>query len=87
MQLAFICAVYPCLILTYMGQAAFLTKNKREIEFTFYKAIPSKHNSLRRTAVKIPASFLSTEKEMMIFVCRTGLLASVYSGYTCIHCW
>lgn len=39
-KLAFICAVYPCLILTYMGQAAFLTKNKREIEFTFYKAIP-----------------------------------------------
>ncbi|MCO5550505.1 hypothetical protein L7F22_003992 [Adiantum nelumboides] len=39
-KLAFICAVYPCLILAYMGQAAFLTKNRQEIEGNFYKAIP-----------------------------------------------
>eukprot|EP00250_Pteridium_aquilinum_P001212 c11418_g1_i1 orf=308-2656(+) len=40
-KLAFICVVYPCLILTYMGQAAFLTKNRHEIEWNFYKAIPN----------------------------------------------
>lgn len=39
-KLAFLCAVYPCLIITYMGQAAFLTRNKQEIEWNFYKAIP-----------------------------------------------
>ncbi|KAH7428907.1 hypothetical protein KP509_09G023100 [Ceratopteris richardii] len=39
-KLAFISAVYPSLILTYMGQAAFLTQNKHVIEWHFYKSIP-----------------------------------------------
>ena len=43
-QLAFTCAVYPCLILAYMGQAAFLSRNNGDIERSFYMSIPS--NSL-----------------------------------------
>ena len=43
-QLAFTCAVYPCLILAYMGQAAFLSRNNAYIERSFYMSIPS--NSL-----------------------------------------
>lgn len=39
-KLAFICAVYPCLILTYMGQAAFLTRNRQVNEWNFYRGIP-----------------------------------------------
>lgn len=39
-KFAFIFVVYPCLILTYMGQAAFLSRNRQEVEWNFYKAIP-----------------------------------------------
>lgn len=39
-KLAFICAVYPCLVLTYMGQAAFLSRNPEDVEWTFYRSIP-----------------------------------------------
>eukprot|EP00249_Psilotum_nudum_P015959 c25596_g1_i1 orf=398-2734(-) len=39
-KIAFVSAVYPCLILAYMGQAAFLSRNKEEIKHSFYKSIP-----------------------------------------------
>ena len=31
-QLAFTCAVYPCLILAYMGQVALLSRNDGDIK-------------------------------------------------------
>ncbi|KAH9329613.1 hypothetical protein KI387_001721 [Taxus chinensis] len=39
-KIAFTGVVYPCLILAYMGEAAFLSKHKNEIQSSFYKAIP-----------------------------------------------
>ncbi|GLJ15961.1 hypothetical protein SUGI_0263960 [Cryptomeria japonica] len=39
-KIAFTGVVYPSLILAYMGEAAFLSKNKNAIESSFYKAIP-----------------------------------------------
>ncbi|AES98708.2 putative potassium transporter [Medicago truncatula] len=39
-KIAFTCLVYPCLILAYMGEAAFLSKHHYDIERSFYKAIP-----------------------------------------------
>ncbi|KAK6916919.1 Potassium transporter [Dillenia turbinata] len=39
-KIAFTLFVYPCLILAYMGEAAYLSKNKNNIEGSFYKAIP-----------------------------------------------
>ncbi|KAK7305425.1 hypothetical protein VNO77_43331 [Canavalia gladiata] len=39
-KIAFMCLVYPCLILAYMGEAAFLSKHHEDIERSFYKAIP-----------------------------------------------
>ncbi|XP_074294370.1 potassium transporter 4-like isoform X1 [Silene latifolia] len=39
-RLAFACVVYPCLVVQYMGQAAFLSKNLNSIEFSFYDSIP-----------------------------------------------
>ncbi|KAH9328377.1 hypothetical protein KI387_000485, partial [Taxus chinensis] len=39
-RIAFAGFVYPCLILSYLGQAAFLSKNLSEITATFYKSIP-----------------------------------------------
>lgn len=39
-QIAFTFLVYPCLILAYMGEAAFLSKHHEDIQRSFYKAIP-----------------------------------------------
>lgn len=40
-QIAFSLMVYPALILTYAGQAAYLIKNPGHISDTFYKSIPN----------------------------------------------
>lgn len=39
-RVAFACVVYPCLVLQYMGQAAFLSKNFSAIPISFYASIP-----------------------------------------------
>ncbi|QCD82258.1 KUP system potassium uptake protein [Vigna unguiculata] len=39
-QIAFTCVVFPCLLLAYMGQAAFLTKNPSSYSSIFYKSVP-----------------------------------------------
>lgn len=40
MQIAFSFLVYPCLVVQYMGQAAFLSKNLASIPDSFYNSIP-----------------------------------------------
>ncbi|KAF8408707.1 hypothetical protein HHK36_004771 [Tetracentron sinense] len=39
-RMAFTGFVYPCLVLAYMGEAAYLSKNKNDLQSSFYKAIP-----------------------------------------------
>ncbi|XP_027090328.2 potassium transporter 1 [Coffea eugenioides] len=39
-KVAFIFLVYPCLILAYLGEAAYLSQHHHDIESSFYKAIP-----------------------------------------------
>ncbi|XP_021909987.1 potassium transporter 1 [Carica papaya] len=39
-KVAFTFLVYPCLVLAYMGEAAFLSKHHEDIQRSFYKAIP-----------------------------------------------
>ncbi|XP_065865539.1 potassium transporter 4 isoform X2 [Euphorbia lathyris] len=39
-RLAFAFVVYPCLVVQYMGQAAFLSKNLNSVENSFYDSIP-----------------------------------------------
>ncbi|WJX87871.1 Putative potassium transporter 12 [Trifolium repens] len=39
-QIAFTCVVFPCLLLAYMGQAAFLMKNPTSYSSVFYKSVP-----------------------------------------------
>ncbi|XP_024985015.1 potassium transporter 4-like isoform X2 [Cynara cardunculus var. scolymus] len=39
-RLAFALVVYPCLVIQYMGQAAYLSKNVTSIPESFYKSIP-----------------------------------------------
>uniref|UniRef100_A0A0E0LPK6 Potassium transporter n=1 Tax=Oryza punctata TaxID=4537 RepID=A0A0E0LPK6_ORYPU len=40
-RLAFVGAIYPCLVLQYMGQAAFLSRNMSAVEDGFYQSVPS----------------------------------------------
>ncbi|XP_062086409.1 potassium transporter 7-like [Humulus lupulus] len=39
-RLAFAFVVYPCLVVQYMGQAAYLSKNPDKIHYSFYNSIP-----------------------------------------------
>ncbi|XP_071691534.1 potassium transporter 4-like [Rutidosis leptorrhynchoides] len=39
-RLAFAAIIYPCLVIQYMGQAAYLSKNISSIPDSFYKSIP-----------------------------------------------
>lgn len=39
-QLAFAFVIYPCLVVQYMGQAAFLSKNLDSVDNGFYDSIP-----------------------------------------------
>ncbi|XP_027920193.1 potassium transporter 3-like [Vigna unguiculata] len=40
LRIAFCCVIYPCLVLQYMGQAAFLSKNLSAVHISFYASIP-----------------------------------------------
>ncbi|KAJ8647587.1 hypothetical protein MRB53_000610 [Persea americana] len=44
-SIAFTFLVYPCLMLAYMGEAAFLSTHHQDIQQSFYKAIPGKFDS------------------------------------------
>ncbi|CAA6654240.1 unnamed protein product [Spirodela intermedia] len=39
-RLAFVGVIYPCLVLQYMGQAAYLSKNFADVPTVFYESIP-----------------------------------------------
>ncbi|XP_020110461.1 potassium transporter 23-like isoform X2 [Ananas comosus] len=39
-QIAFTCVVFPCLLLAYMGQAAYLKKHPLSVERVFYDSVP-----------------------------------------------
>ncbi|GFQ00875.1 putative potassium transporter 12 [Phtheirospermum japonicum] len=41
-QLAFTVVVFPCLLLAYSGQAAYLMKNSEHVQDAFYRSIPDK---------------------------------------------
>ncbi|XP_043813181.1 probable potassium transporter 13 isoform X3 [Manihot esculenta] len=40
LRIAFTVIVYPCLVLAYMGEAAYLSKHKDDLQSSFYKAVP-----------------------------------------------
>ncbi|KAM7258152.1 hypothetical protein ACFE04_013893 [Oxalis oulophora] len=39
-RVAFTCVVYPCLVLQYMGQAAYFSKNFSDLSLGFYASVP-----------------------------------------------
>lgn len=40
-RVAFMCVVYPCLVLAYIGHAAYLSRNVSDVETNFYQSVPS----------------------------------------------
>lgn len=44
LQMTFTAVVYPCLVIAYMGEAAYLTEHIEDLEKSFYKSIPGIKN-------------------------------------------
>ncbi|KAG5546864.1 hypothetical protein RHGRI_018886 [Rhododendron griersonianum] len=42
LRIAFMLVVYPCLVLAYMGEAAYLSQNKIDLQSSFFNAIPER---------------------------------------------
>eukprot|EP01018_Ginkgo_biloba_P007218 Gb_22726 [translate_table: standard] len=59
-QIAFTCVVFPCLLLAYMGQAAYLMKNPTKVDRAFYSSIPGK---LLQFSTLMEQVLLSSEDE------------------------
>ncbi|KAG6524795.1 probable potassium transporter 13 isoform X1 [Zingiber officinale] len=41
-RIAFTAVVYPCLVLAYMGEAAYLSKHRDDLQQSFFKALPDR---------------------------------------------
>ncbi|KAK2988779.1 hypothetical protein RJ640_025938 [Escallonia rubra] len=77
-KVAFTFLVYPCLILAYLGEAAFLSRHHEDIQRSFYKAIPGKtcvlaslhcgHFCIRGLAVTIV---------MFVTTCLTAMVMTI----------
>ncbi|XP_058219240.1 probable potassium transporter 13 [Rhododendron vialii] len=42
LRIAFMLVVYPCLVLAYMGEAAYLSQNRIDLQSSFFNAIPER---------------------------------------------
>lgn len=73
-QMAFTCVVFPCLLLAYMGQAAYLTKHPDASARIFYDSVPGTNQYIP----KVPASIILYLEIVEIFdKCREFVLAGV----------
>ncbi|RZC73021.1 hypothetical protein C5167_048504 [Papaver somniferum] len=63
-RLAFAFVVYPCLVVQYMGQAAFLSKNLSSIPTSFYDSVPIK---LSCTWMCVPFPLVSLDITQTLF--------------------
>lgn len=73
--MAFTFLVYPCLILAYMGVAAFPSKHHEDIDRSFYKAIPGKIIFKHQINDII---IFSSRVDVVNLSCRSCVLASVH---------
>ncbi|KAK3015082.1 hypothetical protein RJ639_007469 [Escallonia herrerae] len=82
-QLAFTVVVFPCLLLAYSGQAAYLVKNKEHVIDAFYRSIPVFLN-VNKVQISEVKAFLGSEADSIywpVFVVAT-LAAIVASQAT-----
>nr|GEU64864.1 potassium transporter [Tanacetum cinerariifolium] len=74
-QLAFTSVVFPCLLLAYCGQAAYLMKNKEQVYDAFYHSIPER--------VYWPMFIVATLAAIVANICSRYQLGSYDSLYSC----
>ncbi|XP_058112287.1 putative potassium transporter 12 isoform X2 [Magnolia sinica] len=70
-QIAFTCVVFPCLLLQYMGQAAFLMKNPDKAERVFYDSLPG----IAEVGVMLVSTTLVTL--VMLLIWQTNLFLAL----------
>ena len=68
-QIAFTVVVFPCLLLAYSGQAAYLVQNKEHVVDAFYRSIPGKNSF----TVEFPRLLL-----LLLFFCDSFSSVSWY---------
>ncbi|XVE79829.1 hypothetical protein DITRI_Ditri14bG0087900 [Diplodiscus trichospermus] len=78
-RVAFTFLVYPCLILAYMGEAAFLSKHHEDIQRSFYKAIPE--------AVFWPVFIVATFAAVVGSQAVISATFSIISQCCALHCF
>ncbi|CAJ2644782.1 unnamed protein product [Trifolium pratense] len=68
-QTAFTCIVFPCLLLAYMGQDAYLLKNPTSYSNIFYDSVPGIITGFgRHLPVTISLSCSTRESELLVLV-------------------
>lgn len=77
-QLTFVCLVLPCLLLGYLGQAAFLMENLSKNEQVFFLSIPSQ--------VFWPVVFIATLAALIASRTMTTAIFSIIKQATALGC-
>ncbi|KAM3365841.1 hypothetical protein ACQJBY_015456 [Aegilops geniculata] len=78
-QLTFVCLVLPCLLLGYLGQAAFLMENLTQNEQVFFLSIPSQ--------VFWPVVFIATLAALIASRTMTTAIFSIIKQATALGCF
>ncbi|GAB2275053.1 3-ketoacyl-CoA thiolase with broad chain length specificity, variant 4 [Dionaea muscipula] len=78
-KIAFSFLVYPCLILAYMGEAAFLSKHHEDLQRSFYKAIPE--------SVFWPVFIVATFAAVVGSQAVISATFSIISQCSALHCF
>lgn len=87
LQLAFTFAVYPSLVLAYMGQAAYLSKHHNldnDYRIGFYVSVPGKLVIILTFSLRESNETCMKQcKVLPMFHCREGKMASSCNSNTC----
>lgn len=94
LQLTFVCLVLPCLMLGYLGQAAYLMENPSGADQAFFSSIPSKLHCLflwhsMYFQVLVPVSFISASIFYQLWNrkrCHQFILSLCLRFELCIAC-
>ncbi len=85
MQISFLVICYPVLIVTYLGQAAWLTRYPDQVSSTFYASIPYGDGFYWVRATSLLAWFvvsLLLDVWLLLLTCRS-FVATICKDYTC----
>lgn len=87
-QIAFTGVVYPCLILAYMGDAAFLSKHKGDLQRSFYMSIPGEHICVEIKSIicledigKLGSCILYNKEEHIFFFAEVEKLVDLWQQF------